>query len=138
MPATVAGNDYLANSGVLNFGVGENFKTISVTVNGDMTPEPIENFFVNLSNATNNVIVTDASGTGTILDGAGTLSFIHDIQGTAYFSPILAGEGITNFNQASAASPEGATSCATPSDTPRGPHFSTPAKSRRLARAAAP
>jgi predicted extracellular nuclease len=101
--ATVAGNDYLANSGVLNFGVGENFKTISVTVNGDMTPEPVENFFVNLSNATNNVIVTDASGTGTILDGAGTLSFIHDIQGTAYFSPILAGEGITSFNQASAA-----------------------------------
>jgi predicted extracellular nuclease len=100
--ATVAGNDYLANSGTLNFGVGETFKTILVTVNGDVTPEPVENFFVNLTNATNNVIVTDASGTGTILDGAGTLNFIHDIQGTSYFSPILAGEGITNFNQASA------------------------------------
>jgi predicted extracellular nuclease/Ca2+-binding RTX toxin-like protein len=100
--ATVAGNDYLANSGTLNFGVGEMFKTISVTVNGDVTPEPVENFFVNLTNATNNVIVTDASGTGTILDGSGTLNFIHDIQGTSYFSPILAGEGITNFNQASA------------------------------------
>ena len=78
-------------------------KTISVTVNGDMTPEPVENFFVNLSNATNNVIVTDASGTGAILDGAGTLNFIHDIQGTAYFSPLLAAESISSFNVATAA-----------------------------------
>ena len=39
---------------------------------------------------------------------------------------------------ASAAKPDGATNCATPSETPRGPHFRTPTKSSRLASAAAP
>ena len=39
---------------------------------------------------------------------------------------------------ASAAIPDGATRCATPSDTPRGPHFNTPTNIKRLANAAAP
>ena len=101
--AKVVDGDYLANSGVLHFGIGVTSQSVSVTVNGNGTPEPVENFFVDLSNATNNVIVLDSRGTGTILDGAGTLNFIHDIQGTAYFSPLLATESISSFNIASSA-----------------------------------
>ena len=100
--ATEAGNDYETATGTLNFAIGELSKTITVTVNGDATPEGVENFFVNLTNASPGVIINDGSGTGVILDGAGTINFIHDIQGTAYFSPLLAGEGISTFNVASA------------------------------------
>ncbi len=91
--------DYLANSGTLSFGVGQISQTISVTINGDLTPESNETFQVLLSGATNNAIITDSSGTGTIINDEAT--FIHDIQGTAYYSPILAGDGISGFNIAS-------------------------------------
>jgi len=94
-----AGSDYVATSGTLNFGAGVNTQTISVTINGDLTQEQTERFFVNLSNPTNDAIIIDGQGIGTIVNDEPTL--IHDIQGTAYFSPLLAGEGINAFNIAS-------------------------------------
>jgi hypothetical protein len=51
---------------------------------------------------------------------------------------VVPGLTMTARAPASAASPGVATSCATPSETPRGPHFNTPAKSSRLRSAAAP
>ncbi|HTU10511.1 MAG TPA: Calx-beta domain-containing protein [Allosphingosinicella sp.] len=93
-------SDYLATSGTLNFGAGVNTQTVSVTINGDLTPESTENFFVNLSNATNDAVIADAQGIGTIVNDEAT--FIHDIQGTSYFSPLLAQEGIASFNVVSA------------------------------------
>jgi hypothetical protein len=95
-----AGSDYVANSGTLSFAAGQNSQTISITINGDLTQEQTENFFVNLGNATNDAVIIDAQGVGTIVNDEGTL--IHDIQGTSYFSPILAMEGISTFNTASA------------------------------------
>ncbi len=94
-----AGSDYAGQSGTLNFANGENSKTIQITINGDTTAEPNETFNVTLSNPTNGAILSDATGVGTITND--DLLFIHDIQGTAYFSPILAGDGITAFNTAS-------------------------------------
>ena len=91
--------DYVANSGTLSFGVGQNSQTISITINGDNLPESNEAFQVLLSGATNNAIIVDGSGTGTIVNDEPT--FIHDIQGNSYFSPILAGDGISAFNVAS-------------------------------------
>ena len=63
-----AGSDYVATNGTLNFGIGENSKTISVTINGDIAVESNETFFVNLSNATSPAIITDSQGLGTITD----------------------------------------------------------------------
>ena len=60
-----AGSDYVAASGTLSFADGEASKTISVTINGDTTPEDNETFFVNLSNASTGVIA-DGQGQGTI------------------------------------------------------------------------
>jgi predicted extracellular nuclease len=99
--SATAGSDYVAQSGTLNFAAGQNSQTISITINGDTDPESTETFFVNLSGATNGAVIADAIGVGTIVNDEGT--FIHDIQGTSYFSPILANEGIASLNVASTA-----------------------------------
>jgi hypothetical protein len=62
-----APSDYLATSGPLTFSPGETTKTIEVTVNGDLVPEPNETFFVNLSGASG-ATIADGSGVGTILN----------------------------------------------------------------------
>src|SRR4029077_4548035 len=66
--ATVADNDYVANSGTLHFGTNVNTQTISVTINGDIKVESDEAFFVNLSGATNGATISDNLGIGTILN----------------------------------------------------------------------
>lgn len=72
--SATAGSDYTTTSGTLTFAPGETTKTISVPVLGDMVGEGNENFFVNLSGATN-ASITDAQGIGTILDDEfGTIS----------------------------------------------------------------
>ena len=62
-----AGTDYTPGSGSLRFDIGEDSKTVSVTVTGDNVDEPDETFTVTLSNASGTTIV-DATGTGTIRD----------------------------------------------------------------------
>jgi predicted extracellular nuclease len=98
-----AGSDYVSNSGTINFAVGQmsDAVTVAVTVNGDTESELSETLRVLLSNPTDFAVVTDGEGIGTI--ASDDPIFIHDIQGTAYFSPILAGEGIASFNVATAA-----------------------------------
>ena len=93
------GQDYVNTSGTVNFLAGEMSKTISVPVLGDLDPELSETFRVTLLNATNFAVITDDTGIGTI--ASDDAIFIHDIQGAAYFSPILAGEGVSSFNIAS-------------------------------------
>src|SRR5262249_48884579 len=58
--------DYNYSSGSLSFAPGETSKTITVSVNGDLTDEPDETFFVNLSSASN-ATIADGQGVGTIL-----------------------------------------------------------------------
>ncbi len=99
-PGTAAdGSDFVGTSGTLSFAAGENSKTIDVTVNGDTVGELSETFFVNLSNPTGFAVVADTSGTGTIVND--DLLYIHQIQGSSYYSPILAAEGKNGFNVAS-------------------------------------
>lgn len=96
--ATV-GDDYELATGTLTFADGEMSKTVSVTVNGDTAGERTETFEVQLYNPTGFAVITDASGLGTIVNDDPI--FIHDVQGSAYYSPILAADGINGFNVAS-------------------------------------
>ncbi len=59
--------DYQTNNGALTFNPGDLTKTITVLVNGDTLDEAAETFFVNLSNASNAVLL-DNQGQGTISD----------------------------------------------------------------------
>jgi hypothetical protein len=61
----IVGSDYQPTSGALTFTAGQTTKTVSVLVNGDVTTEPNETFFVNLFNP-GNASVSDAQGLGTI------------------------------------------------------------------------
>lgn len=99
----IAGSDYDATSGTLNFADGETSKTVTVTVTGDTDAELNETFSLDLTNATGGATITDATGTGTISNDDFAFTKIHDIQGSAFFSPILAAEGISSFNVASTA-----------------------------------
>jgi hypothetical protein len=65
--ATTADGDYQGNSGTVTFVPGDTSEPITVLVNGDITFEPDENFFVNLSNPTN-ATIADGQGEGTILN----------------------------------------------------------------------
>jgi CSLREA domain-containing protein len=62
----MAGSDYVATNGTLNFAPGDTTKQIIVTVSGDTTPEPTETFTVHLSNASAGATIADADGLGTI------------------------------------------------------------------------
>lgn len=104
--SATAGSDYEANSGTLSFAAGGGAsQTISVTINGDTDIEPTESFSVNLTNlviTSGAASIADGAATGTITNDDIVVTYIHDIQGGAFFSPILAAEGISSFNVASA------------------------------------
>jgi uncharacterized repeat protein (TIGR01451 family) len=73
-----AGADYTAVSGTLTFAPGETTKTINVPVINDALDEPNETYFVNLTSASNGIIL-DGQGQGTINDNDPTPSiFIND------------------------------------------------------------
>ena len=65
--ATIANNDYQANSGPLSFASGDTTKTVTVLVNGDTTAEVNEVFNVILSSPSD-ATISDGSGAGTILN----------------------------------------------------------------------
>ncbi len=70
-------SDYLTSSGTVTFNPGETTKTISVTINGDVTFENNETFSVNLFGAIS-ATYTDSLGIGTILNddsAGGAISF---------------------------------------------------------------
>jgi len=68
--ATVADNDYVADSTTVSFAPGATTGTITVHVNGDLTPEDVETFLVRLSNPVN-AGIDDGEGVGTILNDDG-------------------------------------------------------------------
>jgi len=65
--SATAGTDYAAASGDVTIAAGQTATTFTALVIGDRSAEPTENFVVNLSAATNGLIV-DSQGVGTILD----------------------------------------------------------------------
>jgi hypothetical protein len=60
-----AGDDYTATSGTVNFAIGQTSATVSVVVNGDVTPELAETLMLTL---TGSQLASVAVGTGTILN----------------------------------------------------------------------
>ena len=68
--SAIAGEDYTAANGTLNFAPGETSKTIEVNVIGDTADEVDEIFSVNLNNvsSTTEVLIADGTGQGTIVD----------------------------------------------------------------------
>jgi hypothetical protein len=67
----LAGSDYIPTSGTLTFAPGEVTKPITVLVNGDTIEEPIEVFFVDLTNATGGATIGDPEGLGRIFTDEG-------------------------------------------------------------------
>ena len=65
-----AGGDFVATAGTVTFAPGDTTKPITVNVVGDTTPEGIEVFFVDLSNATG-ATIGDSEGLGRIFDDDG-------------------------------------------------------------------
>ncbi|WP_194768844.1 Calx-beta domain-containing protein, partial [Tamlana sp. I1] len=64
-----AGEDYTAITGSLTFnGNAGETQSINITILDDALVESTESFFVNLSNATNNVTIANSQGTATITD----------------------------------------------------------------------
>jgi uncharacterized repeat protein (TIGR01451 family) len=66
--------------------------TFDVLVNGDVTSEPDENFFVNVTNVTN-AIVNDGQGVGSIAND--DMQKIHDLQGAGSATPIPPSQVVT-------------------------------------------
>lgn len=67
--ANSASGDYGAANGTLNFAPGQTTDTIAITVLGDNADEPDENFYVDLSSATNAVLdVAATTSAVTIID----------------------------------------------------------------------
>jgi uncharacterized protein (TIGR03437 family) len=82
-----AGSDYQSTSGTLTFNPGDTSKPVSVTINGDTLVEPDETFFVNLTNASANAIISDNQGQGTITN---------DDAANLVISQVYGGGGNTN------------------------------------------
>jgi Calx-beta domain/FG-GAP-like repeat len=66
--SATAGSDYHAKSGAVTFAPGVTSMTITIGVIADKVREADETFFVNLSGASSNALVSAAQGIGTILD----------------------------------------------------------------------
>jgi len=65
--SAIAGSDYTAAGGSLNFAPGQTSRTVTVNVSGDTVPEANETFLVNLSSAAGATIF-DSQGIGTLLN----------------------------------------------------------------------
>ncbi len=69
--SAVAGQDYVATSGMLTFGIGQTSQTITVTIKGDKSKEYNEYFYVMLSDASSNALLYNSTGYGDILNDDG-------------------------------------------------------------------
>ncbi len=75
--ATIANNDYNANSGTLTFEAGTTTQLVTVTINGDTVNEPNETF---------QLVLSDPSG-ASLLDGTATGTILNDDGPILSFSP---------------------------------------------------
>ncbi len=76
-----SGADYVSAAGTITFDPGQTSKPLSITINGDKLVEPNETFFVNLTNASPGSTITDAQGTGTIINDDTPLIVISQVYG---------------------------------------------------------
>jgi serine protease len=90
-----SGVDYTAATQTLVFDPGTRQKTFAVTIHGDTDPEPDETFTAYITNDTENLVVVDRQGTGTIVNDdeialqngvpVGNLSTVYDAPSRFYF-----------------------------------------------------
>ena len=64
--ATTADNDYVAQTGTLNFAPGETTKTVTIEVKGDSKREADETFYLDLFGNSGHSLLVDGRGVGTI------------------------------------------------------------------------
>jgi hypothetical protein len=85
--ATIANSDYSpgTSTGTLPISAGTTSKTLNITVFGDTTAEPNENFVLTLSNASANVSLGNATAYGIIADDDSWRGPINDTGATACF-----------------------------------------------------
>ncbi len=100
-----APSDYTSiASTLLTFNPGDTSKTIPVTINGDVSFEPDETFFVNLSNP-GNATISDNQGRGTIQNDdalGGFISFSQantDVNENAGIVTLTVTRGVISFGQ---------------------------------------
>lgn len=88
-PATVADNDYEAESGVLTFIPGEVSKQVFVRVNGDTKVEDDERFRLRIANATNAVIGTAVQNIRILNDDSSVISIadVAAVEGSGGMTP---------------------------------------------------
>jgi hypothetical protein len=89
---TAAGVDYMAQSGLLTFKIGETSKTVSVPVLASSSTDTPKTFLLNLSSPSN-ATITQASGTCTITTskGAGVIANLLSLSPTTGSVPTLPG-----------------------------------------------
>jgi hypothetical protein len=66
--SATAGEDYVATSGLLTFAAGQTAKTFTVTVKGDTKKEADERFFVSMTDASSNAVISYYEAGGNILN----------------------------------------------------------------------
>ncbi len=64
--ATAASGAYVSTSGTLTFPAGTVTENVTVTVNGNTSPQPASTFYLNLSNPTGGASILDGQGIATI------------------------------------------------------------------------
>ncbi|HEX2834333.1 MAG TPA: IPTL-CTERM sorting domain-containing protein [Thermoanaerobaculia bacterium] len=120
--SATAGSDYVAASGTVTFNTGESSKNVVITVNGDTTFEPNENFFVTLTNASVNATIADNSGTGTIQNDDGPQADLA-ITKTASDTTPQSGDQVTFTIVVTNNGPDQATGVVVTDDLPSGMSF---------------
>lgn len=73
--SALAGSDFTATSGTLNFAAGDTSATFSVTTIGNSVNEATESFTVTLSSPTGGAVIAAGTATGTITDDDAAPSF---------------------------------------------------------------
>ncbi len=85
--ATVADHDYDALDQVVSFAPGASTASVDVTVHGDTTVEPDEDFFVRLDSPSTGLAIGDGEAIGAILNDDIATVEIFQIQGSGSSSP---------------------------------------------------
>ncbi|HEX7833738.1 MAG TPA: IPTL-CTERM sorting domain-containing protein, partial [Thermoanaerobaculia bacterium] len=69
--SAIAGSDYASATGTVTFNVGDASEDVVINVTGDTNFEPNETLTLTLSNPSANALISDPTGTGTIVNDEG-------------------------------------------------------------------
>ncbi|MEI7037186.1 Calx-beta domain-containing protein [Fulvimonas yonginensis] len=107
--ATVADGDYDALDTVVRFGVGDTSQQVTVTVHGDTTVEPDQDFAVHLSEPSAGLAIAKGDAIGGILNDDAAQAEVFQIQGSGDASTYVGQPVITRDNIVTSVGPAGFT-----------------------------